>query len=271
MESDDGKTWNDEEDWRNSVVQAPQGAAARKGPARILFLGGTLTAGRGLKAPFVEQITRALGEPAACCAVPNAGVDAYLAMATGPQAGSAAAVTVIETPGIHGLSNRFYRVHRKRNDRFIAPEPPLKALFPNVDFAGINFVGHLTRVLRAENPAAYALVEAELRAQWARKMRELIGILGPKVLLMTPRPEDETGPRADVLAGGVTQEMLEDLAAQTGARVLECVLPEPRSLPYPIVPGPLAHDLIARRLITELRGALPRRKGEPAVQGPGLV
>lgn len=223
-------------------------AAAAQQAAQVVFLGGTLTAGPGVAHPFAQQVGVSLGCQVASFGMPNAGVDCLLSLTQGLEAARASRVTVVETPGLHGLNNRFYHVHRKRNDRFVAPLPPLIALYPRTDFTGINFVGHLTQVLKHENAAAYERVEAELRQQWAARMTELIAGVGPEVLLLTLRAEDPDGPRRGIMAAGVTPQMLTTLSLQTGAQLLECILPEPKAMPYSVVPGAFAHDLIATRL-----------------------
>ncbi|MCT8159289.1 DUF6473 family protein [Pseudoruegeria sp. SHC-113] len=233
--------------WLKGQILEAQ-AVAPHPEAHVVFLGGTLTAGHGVAHPFAQQVGALLERPVARFGLPNAGVDALLALTVGLEAARAARITVVETPGLHGLNNRFYHVHRKRNDRFVAALPPLIALYPRTDFTGINFVGHLTRVLQHENAAAYERVEAELRLQWAARMAELIGIAGPEVLLLTLRAEDPAGPRGGIMAAGVTPQMLTALSLQTGAQLLECILPEPKATPYSVIPGAFAHDLIATRL-----------------------
>jgi predicted Zn-dependent protease len=64
----------------------------------------------------------------------NAGLDAFLHAPQVLALAGAARVTVVQAMGAQALSNRYYRVHPRRNDRFLGPSPALSALFREVDF-----------------------------------------------------------------------------------------------------------------------------------------
>ncbi|MFV0359295.1 DUF6473 family protein [Tropicimonas sp.] len=150
----------------------------------VAFLGGTETYGRFVEVPFPELTERATGYRAVNLGCVNGGIDLYvqdpelLGIATG------ARLTVIQAMGAQNLSNRFYTVHPRRNDRFIGVSPAMKSAFPAVDFTDFAFTGHLLASLLRQCPAQFDLIVDELKSAWLARMRQLIDqIHGPIVLL----------------------------------------------------------------------------------------
>ena len=96
---------------------------------------------------------------------------------------------VLVLPPLGNLSNPFYSVHPRRNDRFVAARPALKALFPEVDFAAIAFTGHALGTLAGTCPDRFAEVRKVLAALWATRMRLLLERLPVRgVLIDLPGP-----------------------------------------------------------------------------------
>ncbi len=57
-------------------------------------------------------------------------------------------MTVIQVMGAHNMSNRFYAVHPRRNDRFLrASLGCCKTIYPEVDFTEFNFTRHMLTAL----------------------------------------------------------------------------------------------------------------------------
>ena len=92
-------------------------------------------------------------------------------------------------PPVGNLSNRFYAVHPRRNDRFVTARPDLKALFPEVDFATMAFTGHVLSTLAATCPERYAEVRRAITTAWVSRMQGLLRSLpsqGALIDLPTP-------------------------------------------------------------------------------------
>jgi len=92
-------------------------------------------------------------------------------------------------PPVGNLSNRFYAVHPRRNDRFLTARPELKALFPEVDFATMAFTGHVLSTLAATCPERYAEVRRAITTAWVSRMQGLLRSLpsqGALIDLPTP-------------------------------------------------------------------------------------
>jgi len=119
---------------------------------------------------------------------------------------------VLQVIGATNLSNAFYKVHPRRNDRFVAPTDKLTALFPEIDFTEIAFTGHLIARLRGVDEARFDLVKQHLQRTWLRRMKTLIGqCTGPVVLLWLRGPSDDEAPAF------ITRDMvntLKDLATK---------------------------------------------------------
>lgn len=186
------------------MMMIPAGAAApdyspcRYGTARALFrgpardlrapytamLGGSPTFGKHVAQPFPALVEQALGRTVVNLGALNAGPDFYLADRGALEVAARARVAVVQITGAEALSNRWYTVHSRRNDRVLAVSPDLRALFPEVDFAEINFTRHLLSLLRATDPRRYRLVVAALQQNWVVRMRQLLANLPPRRLLL---------------------------------------------------------------------------------------
>lgn len=102
------------------------------------------------------------------------GVDARL---DDPALGVPAAAFVMVLPPLGNLDNPFYRVHRRRNDRFLAARPRLRALYPEVDFTEFDFTGHMLGTLSAICAARFALVQRCLADGWRGRMSQVLTAL----------------------------------------------------------------------------------------------
>ncbi|SMX39759.1 DUF6473 family protein [Octadecabacter ascidiaceicola] len=161
-----------------------------RGPRRptdgryIAFLGGSETFGRYIPKPFPDLIETAIGEICVNLGNQSAGPDVFLHDTAIQSLCHDAAATVIQIPAATNLSNPFYKVHPRRNDRFIAPTEKLVALFPEQDFAEVAFTGHLITRLRAIDDQRFTIVLEQLCKTWVRRMITLIGkCTGPTFLL----------------------------------------------------------------------------------------
>ncbi len=68
----------------------------------------------------------------------------------------------MQAVGLANLSNTFYSVHPRRNDRFLGATPRLRALYPEMDFTDFAFARHLLHSLSALASRRFSEVTAQL-------------------------------------------------------------------------------------------------------------
>ncbi|MFW2544377.1 DUF6473 family protein [Primorskyibacter sp. 2E107] len=150
----------------------------------IAFLGGLETYGRFIAQPFPDLLERLLAVECVNFGVANAGVDFYLNDPAVLGLAGGAAVKVLQVMGAQNMSNRFYMVHPRRNDRFLRASDRLEDLFPEVDFTEFHFNRHMLARLREVSEDRYAVVADELRTAWVGRMKHVLTILRGKVVLL---------------------------------------------------------------------------------------
>ncbi|WP_259990648.1 DUF6473 family protein [Sulfitobacter sp. S190] len=199
-----------------------------RGPQRdlndpfVAFVGGTETYGKFVPTPFAMAVEQRVGVTCANLGIANAGLDAFLGDGFVMDTVVQARVTVVQALDASNLSNRFYRVHPRRNDRFIEALPPLRALYPDVDFAQFHFTQHLLNYLQVWAPERFVMLRRELEKLWVDRMRQLLGqVAGRAIVIWAARdlPDDygSDASRPDIPAF-VSKRMLqsvEDLADET--------------------------------------------------------
>lgn len=249
--------------------------AVFRGPGRdlsrpyVAMLGGSATFGKYVDRPYPVLVEQALGLPVANLGGMNAGPDFYLSDGAALDIAAGACAAVVQVTGAEALSNPFYTVHGRRNDRFLAATATLRALFPQVDFAEIHFTRHLLQVLGRSDGGAFRQVVQGLRLNWLAKMRQLLSRLPPRRVLLwladTAPPE-----RAEDLDHPplfIDRAMLEALRPEILALVLASPSPRARGMArfdmtYPeteavqaaCLPGAAVHAEVADRLAPVLRG-----------------
>ena len=190
-----------------------------RGPRRSLdtpyvaFFGGTTTYGKFIETPFPRLIEPELGLTCVNFGCVNGGVDVY---ATDPflrEVATQATVTVIQVTSPRNMSNRFYKVHPRRNDRFVEASALLRAIYGEVDFAEFNFTNHMLKRLLLLSPDRFDAVLEELRTAWLARMRLVLSqIPGKTVILWASR---DTPHRAatdiDADPAFVTPTMLQEI------------------------------------------------------------
>lgn len=161
-----------------------------RGPARKLdqsylaFLGSTEVYGRFIDTPFPEDVESLLGVPCVNFAAVNGGLDSYFFDPTLREMAANADVAVLQIMGAQSISNDYYKVHPRRNDRFLCAFPPLLALFPEVDFTEFHFVRHLLSRLEEIDVTRFSELQHHLQETWVSRMRELIGGFNNEVVLL---------------------------------------------------------------------------------------
>ncbi|WP_234899569.1 DUF6473 family protein [Ruegeria lacuscaerulensis] len=161
-----------------------------RGPERSLdtpymaCIGGTETFGRFVETPFASVLEDKLDRRCLNLGSLFCGVDALCRDSGLQSLMDKAELCVLQAPDLLGQSNRFYRVHPRRNDRFLAATDDLISLYPDVDFADVNFVHHLMALLRDHQDARFEAVADELRRNWLKQMRALLEKLDVPVILL---------------------------------------------------------------------------------------
>lgn len=161
-----------------------------RGPQRraegtyVAVLGGNETYGRFVERPFPTLVEAWTGTRTINFGYPNAGVDMFLNDRAVMQLCAGAQATVIQLLGAQNLTNRFYSVHPRRNDRFVAATPALKRLFGDVDFTEFHFTRHLLAALQERSPDRFAVLVAELQSAWMLRMEQLLRAAGGRTILL---------------------------------------------------------------------------------------
>lgn len=250
-----------------------------RGPKRklnapyVAMIGGTETYGKFVETSFPALTESMLNRPVVNLGCVNAGLDVFVQDHTITAMCAGAAATVVQVTGAQNLSNRFYAVHPRRNDRFLRASSLLKTIYQEVDFTEFHFTRHLLSALRRASADRFALVEQELREAWTARLKTLVSqIDGPVILLWLSghapeHPETDTADGADPLF--VDRAMLDEVAPFVNEVVEIVVTPDEIAAGFTDlaftefeVPaargllGPLAHARAAAALDAALRRVL---------------
>lgn len=161
-----------------------------RGPRRALkapfvaFLGGTSTYGKFIEHPFPDLVEDQLNITCANLGCMNAGVDVLLQDRFLQDAARDAQVTVVQISSPRNMSNRFYAVHPRRNDRFLKPSTLLQTIYREVDFSEFNFTKHLLQRLHEVSPQKFQTVVDELQQAWRARMQLLLSQIPGKTILL---------------------------------------------------------------------------------------
>ncbi len=252
------------------IFRGPQRDIER---AYVAALGGSETYGKFVAAPYPDLMERELGLPVANLGLMNAGPDVFLQEVEITRIAARACVTVVQLLGAQNLSNRYYAVHPRRNDRFLGVTPLLRSIFPRVDFTEFNFTRHMLRSLQHNSPDRFEVVAEELRAAWVTRMKQLLARLNGRVILLwmadiaPPSPTrrvdlDQSPLLVDVemvaairpLASAYVQSVS---SAEARAQGLAGMSYAPLDAPAAAgVPGPWVHREVADALLPVIHGLI---------------
>ncbi len=251
-----------------------------RGPKRSLegryaaFIGGTETYGKFIKTPFAALVEADVGLPCVNLGWPNAGLDVLINDTDILRAASGAVVAVLQVPGAQSLSNRYYSVHPRRNDRFVQASPLLRAIFGDVDFTEFHFTRHLLRHLNHVSPERFALLRDELQAAWVTRMTLLLRKIDAPVLLLWMSahrpPEHADDPEICADPAFVTRAMMAAVQSHT-AQIVDATISHTARLAgiagmvhsefeaniAAELPGPAAHEEVARQLAPLIHRFVP--------------
>lgn len=170
-----------------------------RGPKRalnrpyLLCLGSSTTYGKFVTQPFPDRVEQILGRACVNMGSPNAGIDSFASDPDVLSIANDAELTVVEVMGAQNLSNRFYRVHARRNDRFLSASPMLQTIYREVDFTEFSFNKHMLGHLKAVSPDRFELVQSELQQAWLARMRLLLTAIRSNVVLLWLQPAGPEG------------------------------------------------------------------------------
>lgn len=150
----------------------------------VMFLGGTATYGKFVPRPFPALIEAETGLHCANLGAVNAGPDLYLNDPALLDLTQGAMATVIQVMGVPNMSNRYYSVHPRRNDRVLQASNLLKTDYREVDFTAFHFTRHMLATLQALSEERFAVLMADLRTAWLDRMTRLIAAVGSPVILL---------------------------------------------------------------------------------------
>ncbi len=197
-----------------------RGPKTRLAPPYTAFFGGTETYGRFVEQPFPIRIGESTGLRVVNISCINAGLDAFAEDSTLLATIAGAETTVIQALGAANLSNDFYTVHPRRNDRFISATDALRELYPEVDFTEFSFTRHLLLSLEARCPRRFSTIVAALKDRWRIQMYRLISEAGAGAVLLwianAPPPAVATAIASGMDPLFVDRDMVAELGARAG-------------------------------------------------------
>jgi hypothetical protein len=246
-----------------------------RGPKRqvrsgsIAFVGGTETYGKYVERPFSDLVETAMGAPCINLGAINAGIDVFMNEEVVQDICDQSSVAVVQVMGAQNMSNRFYSVHPRRNDRFLRASTLLQTIYREVDFTEFAFTRHMLGTLKKVSPEKFSTVEAELKAAWSARMGLFLSRLkSPKKLLLwvSDRPPELKGLSNNF--GGeplfIDRKMIDGLSPLVD-KIVEVTVPRAMArstegMLYPPleenaaiqVIGPQVHTLVAEHLTEAL-------------------
>lgn len=246
----------------------------------VAVLGGSEAYGRYVRRPFPTLLAERLNRPVVNLGCMNAGLSIFSTDATILQVATHADVCVLQVLGAQNMSNRLYKVHPRRNDRFLSASVRMQRLFPDVDFSQINFTGHLVKSLAGADERSLEVLHGELRHSWLSRMRGLLQALPCPVVLvwLAPRrPDDPCDINDPFDPLYVTREMLDALLPDVAEFVEVTRLAEDaylgkhflkhEKLAAAALPGPHFHSTVAGAVAEAVQRVLGQCKTRPAGAG----
>lgn len=246
-----------------------------RGPLRrpdgpfAVCLGGSQTFGKFVPHPWPDRLEHLTGLPTVNLGCANAGLDAFLGDPTVLAMVADAAVTVIQLTGAQKVSNRYYAVHPRRNDRFLGPTPLMRHVFFDVDFTEFHFTRHLVTALADRAPDRFPALLTELRTVWLTRMRRLLKQAGGRRIVLWMADHAPDAAAGDTDPWGIDADLLQALQPDCDEIVQAVTSPRARALGTDGMifaglqaavaqglPGPAAHDETATAVADALRRVL---------------
>lgn len=237
----------------------------------IACIGGTGTYGKYIRRPFPMLLESALDETCVNFGVVNAGIDVFLSDPVVMSACQSALVTVLQVMGAQNMSNRFYRVHPRRNDRFVSASTVLRALYTDVDFSEFHFTRHMLGALYTRSPEKFEILREELQRAWLARMTSLIETIRSPVLLLwfseAPLDDEDWSHRPNPLRLDplfVNREMIEQLRSS----VRNIIVARPSPMAMNSGTEGMVFPLLHSEAATEMLGVLAHEEAAELLERP---
>ena len=240
----------------------------------IVVLGGSRTYGKFVATPYADLLEGGVGRQVVNLGCLNAGLDAFAQDENLISICRRADLVVLEVQPAIDITNRFYAVHPRRNDRFLQASKMMERLFPDADFAEFNFTRHMYKTLQKQWPDRVGLMLSDLQQSWVSRMGRFLDDLHGNVILLwlaNSAPPLDTVDVADA-PEGVSRSMIEAVRSNAADYVEVVISEEMRALgtegmhylPHEAdmamaMPGPVIHQQIAAALEPVLKRHLNRK------------
>lgn len=194
-----------------------------RGPRRdltrpfVAFVGSTETYGKFIAEPYPSLVEKSLQLACINFGLLNAGIDAFVHDPFVVETASQAEVTVVQVMGAQNMTNRFYTVHPRRNDRFVSASSLLQTIYREIDFSEFNFNKHMLSDLLTVSPDRFETVKLELQQAWLARMRLILGGIKGKTILLwfaAGAPPEQAANDANGLGGDplfITRQMIDEV------------------------------------------------------------
>lgn len=161
-----------------------RGPAKRVAGEYFVCIGDTETFGPFIETPFPQAIEYVTGTSTINLGCRHAGIDAFNSAPGLIDICSMAQVTVVQIMGAHRLSNRFFTVDPRNNQRFVRASKKFKELYPEVDFTEIETTSDLLTTIANVGQDRLHLLRQEMQSAWVARMRTLLRQIAGKKLLL---------------------------------------------------------------------------------------
>ena len=245
-----------------------RGPGRKVGKGHIVFIGGTETYGKYVAEPFSELLEDELDVSCINLGAVNAGIDAFLAEPAVLEICNCAETVVVQTLGAHNMSNRFYSVHSRRNDRFLKASALLKAVYKDVDFTEYSFTRHMLSALKLASDDRFSTLESELKTAWSSRMELLLSKITAKKILLHVSTEHSENNEPRIFGPDplfVDDQMVEKLSGlvdeTVSLKIPEPMVRETGGMVFPTfekpaamqIIGPEVHELLCEKLLPFLK------------------
>lgn len=193
----------------------------------MLCLGSSETFGKFVAEPYPATLSELTGLPVMNMGVMNAGLEVMLHDPVVQDMMTRAEGIVLQIMGAQNMTNRFYTVHPRRNDRFLKASAILQTIYRDVDFTEFHFTRHMLNSLLQSSRDRFEIVTDELQAAWLGRMKAVLSRVECPVHLLWMGQQDpaEEATTDDTLGSDplfVTQAMLDEVAP-LAASLTTCV------------------------------------------------
>ncbi|MEL6609811.1 MAG: DUF6473 family protein [Pseudomonadota bacterium] len=155
-----------------------RGPKAREDAPYMAFLGANETFAPFVERCFAQQIAESQGVGCVNLGQRAGGIECYLRDVSLLNIARQARAVVIEVPSALNLSNAIYKVHPRRNDRFVGLSDRVRPALSTVDLTEVHFTGHLARTLAASAGHLWSQIVRHVQATWVASMQKLLDHLG---------------------------------------------------------------------------------------------